>query len=130
MTDRQCPWLLLQLLQDQLRQRREEAKRNEAAAAQDQLQVIKDRSSKRVCSGDNYGEVVLPPGVLQQVMACLADFAPDGVRGPAMAAADLANAALVSKHNGMYMHFTYLNSSSKTCLGCVQQHRFFAVLRL
>jgi hypothetical protein len=118
------------LLQDQLRQRREEAKRKEAAAAKNQLQAIKDHSSKRVCSGDKYGEVVLPPGVLQQVMACLAAIEPDGVRGPAMAAADLANAALVSMHNGMYMHVTYLNSSSKTCLGCVQQHRFCAVLRL
>jgi hypothetical protein len=97
-------WFLLILLQAE-RQRRQEAKRREAAAAQDQLQVIKDHSSKRVCSVDKYGDVVLPPGVLQQVMACLAAIEPDGVRGPAMAAADLANAALVS-------------SSGAHCTGC------------
>jgi hypothetical protein len=98
------------------------AKRKAAAAAQDQLQAIKAHSSKRVCSGDKYGEVVLPPGVLQQVMACLAAIEPDGVRGPAMAAADLANAALVSSSGahclGRRPCRIQWSSASSTC-GCL-----------
>uniref|UniRef100_A0A383WHR5 Uncharacterized protein n=1 Tax=Tetradesmus obliquus TaxID=3088 RepID=A0A383WHR5_TETOB len=67
-----------------------------AAAAKDRLQTIKANSSKRVCGSEKYGEFVLPPGVLQRVMSCLAGIEADGVRGLSMAANDLANAALVS----------------------------------
>jgi hypothetical protein len=67
-----------------------------AAAARDKLQAIRTNSSKRVCSDEKYGEVALPPGVLQKVVICLAAIEADGVRGPSMAARDLANAALVS----------------------------------
>ncbi|WIA32719.1 hypothetical protein OEZ86_005905 [Tetradesmus obliquus] len=73
-----------------------EARSAAAAAAKDRLQTIKANSSKRVCGSGKYGEFVLPPGVLQRVMSCLAGIEADGVRGLSMAANDLANAALVS----------------------------------
>jgi hypothetical protein len=54
-------------------------------------------SLKRSCSSeDKHGDVKLPDAVLQKVISCLAGFEPDRVRGPSMAAGDLANAALVS----------------------------------
>jgi hypothetical protein len=97
---------------------RQEAKRRTTAAANNTLRAIKAHSSKRVCSGDKYGEVVLPPGVLQQVMACLAAIEPDGVRGPAVAAADLANAALVSS-SGAHCMGPRTGHSCYTCSGPV-----------
>uniref|UniRef100_A0A383WDH8 SAP domain-containing protein n=1 Tax=Tetradesmus obliquus TaxID=3088 RepID=A0A383WDH8_TETOB len=72
------------------------ARKAAAAAARDKLQTIEAHSSKRVCSGEKYGEVALPPAVLQKVISFLARIEADGVRGPSMAASDLAIAALAS----------------------------------
>jgi hypothetical protein len=73
-------------------QRRQKA----ADAAKDQ--VSKFAGYKRTCSSsEKHGDFKLPDAVLQKVVGCLAVFGADGVRGPSMAANDLANAALVSK---------------------------------
>jgi hypothetical protein len=88
----------------QRHKQRQDARREAAAAAKGQLQAIQAHSSKRVCSDDKYGDVALPPGVLHKVMACLAVVEPDGIRGPAMAARDLASAALVSSSSTYDMH--------------------------
>jgi hypothetical protein len=74
------------------RQRRQQA----AGAAKDQ--VRKFAGCKR--SSEKHGDVKLPDAVLQKIVGCLAAFEADGVRGPSMAAHDLANAALVSGPRG------------------------------
>jgi hypothetical protein len=74
----------------------ERSRRRKQAGDAAKLQVKAFSSLKR-SSIEKHGNVKLPDAVLQQVISCLAGFEPDGVRGPSMAAADLANSALVSE---------------------------------
>jgi hypothetical protein len=69
-----------------------------AAAGRAEAQLLQSSSKKRSrdSKAEKHGDVMLPDAVLQHIMACLAVCEPDGVRGPSMAANDLANCSLVS----------------------------------
>ncbi|WIA16730.1 hypothetical protein OEZ85_013384 [Tetradesmus obliquus] len=74
----------------------QQPRRSTRKQARNQLQAIRTDSSKRFCSDNKSGEFELPLALLEKVMSCLAVMEADGVRGPSMAARDLAHAALVS----------------------------------
>jgi hypothetical protein len=96
------------------------------AAAKAQLDTIKSSSSKRACSSERYGDVQLPPNVLQKVMGYLSVIEADGVRGPSMAAHDLANAALVS--SGRTFHqITLRYMLVSLCAGWLGNHHWWSL---
>ncbi|WIA16729.1 hypothetical protein OEZ85_013383 [Tetradesmus obliquus] len=74
----------------------QQLRRSARKQAKEQLPATRTNSSKRVCNADKSAELALPPALLEKVMSCLAGIEADGVRGPSMAARDLASAALVS----------------------------------
>lgn len=78
---------------------RVEAKKREyqtrAHTAEEQLRRYKNSRNKKASSVEKHGKVQLPHEVLLKIMRWLAAFDAAGVRGPSMAANDLANAALV-----------------------------------